>query len=65
MNVLDGDIAFRRAYLRSVIDEVEIDDDEVQIHGTRSVGSGASRDRWRGDSCRSAQFCWEVARPAR
>lgn len=47
-NVLDGEIAFRRAYLRSVIDQVEVDDDEVRICGRRTVlerlvmGAGAT-----------------------
>lgn len=36
-NVLEGEIGFRRAYLRSVIDQVEVDDDEVRIYGRKSV----------------------------
>lgn len=36
-NVLSGDTAFRRAWLRSVIDEVEVDDTEIRIHGRRAV----------------------------
>ncbi len=36
-NVLSGDTAFRRAWLRSVIDKVEVDDTEIRIHGRRSV----------------------------
>jgi hypothetical protein len=36
-NVLSGDTAFRRAWLRSVIDKVEVDDTEIRIHGRRTV----------------------------
>jgi len=36
-NVTHGAIPFRRAYLRAVIDQVEVDDDEVRIHGRRDV----------------------------
>ncbi|MCO5155935.1 MAG: hypothetical protein M9945_04145 [Aquamicrobium sp.] len=36
-NVLEGAIPFRRAYLRAMIDNVEVDDTEIRIHGRRSV----------------------------
>lgn len=36
-NVANGAIPFRRAYLRSVIDQVEVDDTEIRIHGRREV----------------------------
>lgn len=36
-NVLTGEIPFRRAYLRAVIDSVEVDDTEIRIHGQRTV----------------------------
>jgi hypothetical protein len=36
-NVLTGEIPFRRAYLRAVIDNVEVDDSEIRIHGRRTV----------------------------
>ena len=36
-NVLSGDTAFRRAWLRSVVDKVEVDDTEIRIHGRRTV----------------------------
>ncbi|MFW8586926.1 recombinase family protein [Rhizobium beringeri] len=36
-NVTQGAVPFRRAYLRSVIDQVEVDDDQVRIHGRRDV----------------------------
>jgi site-specific DNA recombinase len=36
-NVLTGDTSFRRAYLRAVIDNVEVDDAEIRIHGRRTV----------------------------
>lgn len=32
-----GPIPFRRAYLRSVIDQVEVDDDGIRIHGRWDV----------------------------
>lgn len=47
-NVLSGDTPFRRAWLRSVIDGVEVDDTEIRIHGRKTVlerlvmGSGAA-----------------------
>ena len=36
-NVANGAILFRRAYLRSVIDQFEIDAAEIRIHGRRDV----------------------------
>jgi hypothetical protein len=36
-NILSGDTAFRRAYLRAVIDRVEVDDAEIRIRGRRTV----------------------------
>ncbi len=36
-NILSGEIPFRRAYIRSLIDQVEVDDTEIRIHGRRSV----------------------------
>lgn len=32
-NVLAGDVSFRRAWLRAMIDNVEVDDTEIRIHG--------------------------------
>ena len=39
-NVRHGDIPFRRAYLRAVIDQVEVDDTEIRIHGRRTFWNG-------------------------
>jgi site-specific DNA recombinase len=36
-NILTGDTPFRRAYIRSVIDQVEVDDAEIRIIGRRTV----------------------------
>lgn len=36
-NILEGDTAFRRSYLRAVIDGIEVDDSEIRIHGRRTV----------------------------
>ncbi len=36
-NVLNGETAFRRAYIRSVIDEVQVDDAKIRIIGRKSV----------------------------
>jgi site-specific DNA recombinase len=36
-NVLSGETPFRRAYIRSVIDQVEVDDAEIRIFGRRTV----------------------------
>ena len=47
-NVLTGDTPFRRAYIRSVIDQVEVDDTEIRIIGRRTtlerlvMGGGAA-----------------------
>ena len=37
MNVLTGETPFRRAYIRSVIDQVEVDDAEIRIWGRKGV----------------------------
>ncbi len=34
---LDGPIPFRRAWLRALIDNVEVDDTEIRIHGRKTV----------------------------
>lgn len=39
-NVINGEVAFRRAYLRSVIDRVEVDETEVRIIGRNAVLEG-------------------------
>jgi DNA invertase Pin-like site-specific DNA recombinase len=36
-NALSGDVSFRRAWLRAMIDNVEVDDTEIRIHGRRTV----------------------------
>lgn len=36
-NVLAGETSFRRAWLRSIIDRVEVDDREIRINGRRST----------------------------
>jgi site-specific DNA recombinase len=36
-NVLNGEVPFRRAYIRSVIDRVDVDDAEIQIIGRKTV----------------------------
>ena len=36
-NISSGDTPFRRAYIRSVIDQVEVDDAEIRIIGRKSV----------------------------
>jgi site-specific DNA recombinase len=36
-NILTGDTPFRRAYLRSVIDQVEVDDAEIRIIGRKAI----------------------------
>lgn len=47
-NIQNGPIPFRRAYLRAMIDNVEVDDTEIRIHGRRTIlerlvmGGGAS-----------------------
>jgi hypothetical protein len=62
-NILTGDTPFKWAYIRSVIDQVEVDDAEIWIIGRRTVlerlvmGGGRAN--------RSAHFCSEVAHPTR
>jgi site-specific DNA recombinase len=47
-SITTGDRPFRRAYIRSVVDQVELDDTEIRIKGRRNVlerlvmGGGAS-----------------------
>ena len=47
-NVMSGDTPFRRAYIRSIIDQAEVDDAEIRVHGRQTVlerlvmGGGAS-----------------------
>ena len=36
-NVLEGETPFRRAYIRSVIDQVKVDDSEIRIRGRKTV----------------------------
>jgi site-specific DNA recombinase len=36
-NILSGEFAVRRSYIRSLIDQVEVDDTEIRIHGRRPV----------------------------
>jgi hypothetical protein len=40
-NALSGDTPFRRAYIRAVIDQVGVDDEEIRI-----VGGGRFSDGW-------------------
>jgi hypothetical protein len=48
-NVLTGETPFRRAYIRAVVDQVEVNDNEIRIIGRRTVlerlvmGGGAFR----------------------
>lgn len=36
-NVLEGETPFRRAYIRSIVDEVQVDDTEIRIVGRKTV----------------------------
>jgi site-specific DNA recombinase len=36
-DVLTGETPFRPAYIRSVIDQVEVDDGEIRIYGRKTV----------------------------
>ena len=36
---------FRKAYLGSIVDRVEVDDHEIRIIGRKDVGAGGSGDR--------------------
>ena len=40
-NIRHGELAFRRAYIRAVADQIEIDDVETRIHG-RAAACSAS-----------------------
>jgi site-specific DNA recombinase len=36
-NIATGDVSFRKAYLHSFIDAVEVDDHVIRIHGSKST----------------------------
>jgi site-specific DNA recombinase len=36
-NVMTGETPFRRAYIRAMVDQVEVDDEEIRIIGRRTV----------------------------
>jgi site-specific DNA recombinase len=36
-NITTGDVPFRKAYLRWLIDAVEVDDRVIRIHGSKST----------------------------
>ncbi|MDR3472902.1 MAG: hypothetical protein P4M09_14665 [Devosia sp.] len=36
-NIRNGSMNFRRAYLRSIIDRIEVDDETVRIYGDSST----------------------------
>lgn len=36
-NILEGETPFRRAYIRSIIDEVQVDDEQIRIVGRKTV----------------------------
>lgn len=68
-NICDGPVPFRRAYLRAMIDNIEVDDTEIRLHGRKTVlerlvmGSGATAAgvpsfvrKWRAGQNRSANF---------
>ena len=62
-NVLTRETPFRRAYIRAVVDQVEVDDNEIRIIGGRTVLERLVMGG--GHSGRSVQFCSEVAHPTR
>jgi site-specific DNA recombinase len=64
-NVRTGETPLRRAYIRFVIDQVEVDDTEIRIVGRRAVFERLVMGGRAGGFGRSAQFCPEVARPKR
>jgi site-specific DNA recombinase len=39
-NITSGEIPFRKAYLRSLIEAVEVDDGVIRIHGSKTVLEG-------------------------
>ena len=41
-NVTNGPIPFRRAYIRALIDRVEVDDTEIRIHGRKTCSNALS-----------------------
>ncbi len=51
-NITTGEIPFRKAYIRSLVDRIEVDDHVVRIIGTRPPGTGGGA--WRlGRKCGS------------
>ena len=63
-NIASGDTPFRRAYIRSVIDQIEVDDTKIRIIGRTSVferlvmGGGAT-------PAKVPSFVRKMARPER
>ncbi|MBY5841130.1 hypothetical protein J3P71_03080 [Rhizobium leguminosarum] len=52
---------FRRAYHRSVVDQIEVDDDEIRIRGRRYVQERLVMSR--AAAAGMPSFCMEMARP--
>jgi len=59
-NIATGEIPFRKAYLRLVVDRVEVGDHAIRIIG--DTGTGCRRQSQRSGRC--SQFHTEVAHPA-
>ena len=61
-NICSGEVPFRKAYLRSVIDRIEVDDQSVRIHGDRatleSVIAGSAAGKNGGFGVRSSVRKW-------
>jgi hypothetical protein len=55
-NIISGDVPFRKAYIRSVVDQIEVDDHVIRIVGDKAGRSGPRR-----GIRRCSQMCTEVA----
>ncbi len=60
--ITEGETPFRKAYLRSIVEAIEVDDKVIRIHGSKA-SSGTGRHRRRTNWQRRSQFCTQMARP--
>ncbi|MFT0858948.1 hypothetical protein [Ancylobacter sp. G4_0304] len=61
--ITEGEMPSRKAYIRSLIDAVEVDQHVVRIHGSRTVLESPTRRPSHPAGC--SRFCTEVARRRR
>jgi hypothetical protein len=55
-NFTSGSIPFRKAYLQSLIDVIEVDDTQIRIKGSKDVHSSVASSRQFSDPMRSSSW---------